>query len=221
MCCQEDRYCFLTTEWEVKCCAEGTTCPYSPCAETEYYCNKTFTAEDGSPTQRTGCCARNCGSATNYTACSVGMGGGCCPVDTECTIYNGAPGCYPENPTPSSVPETGGNTEKKLKIGLSVGLVALVGCLGGICFYLWRRRRRARARAQQVDRSASADGWPFNKPELPGDGASAVPPRYELPEDTLRELPGEGMTPELPEALDGRPHELPDSSVTGQSRGND
>ena len=157
------------------------------------------------------------------------MGGGCCPVDTECTIDNGAPGCYPET-TPSSLPETrlpetSGNTAKKLKVGLSVGLVALVGCLGGICFYLWRRRRRARARAQQVDRSASADGWPFNKPELPGDGAgasaSAVPPRYELPEDTLRELPGEGMTPELPEALDGRPHELPDSSVTGQSRGND
>ena len=211
LCCPDDRYCYLNTEWEAQCCPRGTSCPDSPCAETEYYCNKTIQAEGGGGlTQKTDCCKRQCDDATQFR-CPDELGGGCCDVGDDCTISEGENACRVN--TPSSPPETGGDTAKKLKIGLSVGLVALVGGLGGICFYQWRRRRRAQRR--RVDRSA--EGWP-GKPELPGDGA--VPPRHELPEDTLHELPGEGATPELPEALEGRPHELPGSSVPGQPRGN-
>lgn len=231
VCCPDDRYCYIGTDWAVKCCGKGSICPNSPCAETQYYCNKTVVAEDGSLTYKADCCLRQCDQSTQFR-CPDSLGGGCCDVGNECTIATGANACLVTATATTKPPSTTNGTTsttrvettstssdfpdnshltvddstRKLKIGLSVGLVSFVGLLCALGIFLLRKRRNAQ-------RTHGNDDIWFKKPELPGDDAN--PPVLELPEDTLRELPAEVITPELSETVEGRPHELPDSSVKG------
>lgn len=100
VCCPDDRHCYIGTDWAVKCCGKGSICPNSPCAETQYYCNKTVVAEDGSLTYKADCCLRQCDQSTQFR-CPDSLGGGCCDVGNECTIATGA--THFESIYPSSI----------------------------------------------------------------------------------------------------------------------
>ncbi|KAH8161546.1 hypothetical protein CIB48_g6702 [Xylaria polymorpha] len=99
-CCPNDRYCYLNTNWEAKCCSLGVKCPDSKCGADQLYCNYTSSTTVALGTTSAGeqqgdmvtsivslftstaCCNRPC-NASSFS-CEKAFGGQCCPYNFKC-----------------------------------------------------------------------------------------------------------------------------------------
>ncbi|KAI0146296.1 hypothetical protein GGR57DRAFT_506592 [Xylariaceae sp. FL1272] len=137
-CCDNDRYCYLTSDWKPSCCSIGVKCSDSLCDPDQILVNATLssisysepTATTGTSTQiivystSAGCANRPCGESSYQ--CQSAFGGQCCGNDYECLSTSQ---CYKPDEATTSV----STIVTPVPSGCTTGQFACAETDGGMC----------------------------------------------------------------------------------------